>query len=132
MRSASGEFDEEGVSRRRYDAGSVIQQVADGVVLSVRVVTRASRPGPAGVRAGALVVRLQSAPVDNAANDELLERLAALLGVPRRVASIASGGRSRSKRVFIAGMDAATAMQRLGICEGGSDETPNTSGGSER
>ena len=84
-----------------------------GIVIDVRVVTRASRPGLAGWRDGALVVRLQSAPVENAANGELVERLAKALGVPKRAVSIVSGDRSRTKRVSVTGMDVETAGSRL-------------------
>jgi uncharacterized protein (TIGR00251 family) len=92
----------------------MIQPVADGVEIRVRVVTRASRPGLSGVRDGELTVRLQSAPIDNAANDELVERLARILGVPKRSISIRSGERSRSKRVHVAGADVETVRSRLG------------------
>ena len=92
----------------------MIQQVKDGIVIRVRVVPRADRPGVAGTREGELVVRLQSAPIANAANDELIERIAQLFRVPKRSVAIAGGERSRSKRVLVAGVDAATAAARLG------------------
>ena len=91
----------------------MISPIAGGIVVRVRVVTRASRPGAVGIREGELVVRLRSAPVDNAANDELVERIADIFGVPRRAVAVASGERSRSKRVSVAGIDEATANARL-------------------
>ena len=84
-----------------------------GIDIHVRVVPRASRPGLAGVRDDAIVVRLQSAPVDNAANEELIERLAAAFQVPKRDISIVSGGKSRSKRLHIRGLDVQTAMKTI-------------------
>jgi len=83
-------------------------------VLQVRVVTRASRPGIAGWRDGALVVRLQSAPAENAANEELVERLAEALNVPKHAVTIVGGQHSRTKRVSVTGIDVATASLRLG------------------
>jgi hypothetical protein len=91
----------------------VISAANGGVDIHVRVVTRASRPGFAGVRDDAVVVRLQSAPVENAANEELIERVAGVLGVPRRDVSIVSGEKSRSKRLHVAQLDVPTATRIL-------------------
>ena len=91
----------------------MIEPTADGVVITVRVIPRASRAGLAGTRGDALLVRLQSAPVEGAANDELVEVLAKALQVPRRAVTIVAGDRSRQKRVSVAGIDAATAASRL-------------------
>jgi uncharacterized protein (TIGR00251 family) len=86
---------------------------ADGVVIAVRVIPRAGRSGVAGTRDGALLVRLNAAPVDNAANAELIEVIAGALGVPRRSVTITSGERSRRKTVFVAGVSVATVSSRL-------------------
>jgi uncharacterized protein len=91
----------------------VISSSLDGVDIQVRVMTRASRPGLAGMRDGALIVRLQSAPIDNAANEELIERVAAMLRVPKRAVSIAGGEKTRNKRLHVAGLDVPTARSRL-------------------
>ena len=90
-----------------------ISAAVDGVDIDVRVVTRASRPGLAGVRDDAIVVRLQSAPVDNAANEELVERVEALLHVPKRDVSIVGGGKSRRKRMHVKGLDVKKAVDIL-------------------
>ena len=85
----------------------------DGAAFNVRVIPRARRSGLAGTRGDALLVRLQSPPVDGAANDELIEVLARALQVPKRAVSIVAGDRSRQKRVKVIGIDAATAAARL-------------------
>ena len=82
--------------------------------LEVRVIPRAGRSGFAGLRDGALLVRLAAAPVDGAANDELIALLAATLKIPKRDISLISGERSRTKRIRIAGMDRDQAIARLG------------------
>jgi uncharacterized protein YggU (UPF0235/DUF167 family) len=46
---------------------------------------------------------LASAPVDGAANDELIEVLARALQVPKRAVSIVAGDRSRQKRARVSG-----------------------------
>jgi uncharacterized protein len=87
----------------------MIQPSHDGIVISVRVIPRAGKSGVAGTRGAALLVRLQSPPVDGAANDELIRVIAKLLGVPKRAVAILSGERAREKRVRVTGIDAKTA-----------------------
>ena len=79
----------------------------------VRVIPRASRSGFAGLRDGALLVRLAAAPVDGAANDELIALLSKALRIPKRDITIVSGERSRSKRIRIAGIDRDQALAKL-------------------
>ena len=83
--------------------------------MTVRVIPRAGRSAVSGTRGDAVLVRLTAAPVDGAANAELIEVLADALDVPRRAITIAAGDRSRQKRVHVAGIDARTAALRLGI-----------------
>ena len=87
--------------------------VVSEIVLSVRVIPRAKRSEIVGMRGDAWLVRLQAPPVEGAANEELIEVLARTLGVPRRDVTIVSGGRSREKRVRVAGLDAPTAQALL-------------------
>lgn len=81
--------------------------------MDVRVIPRAARPGLAGRRGEAVLVRVQAPPVDGAANAELIGVLAAALGVPKRAISIVTGETSRQKRVHVVGIDVATAEARL-------------------
>jgi hypothetical protein len=78
------------------------------------VIPRASKPGIAGTRDGALLVRLQSPPVEGAANAELIQILAKTLQVPRGSISIVAGERSRHKRVRIEGVSEDYVNTRLG------------------
>ena len=77
------------------------------------MIPRAGRSGFGGLRDGALVVRLAAAPVDGAANDELIALLARTLKIPKRDITLVSGERSRSKRVRIAGIDRERALAAL-------------------
>ncbi len=86
-----------------------------GQLIDVRVVPRAGRSGVAGLRDGALLVRLAAAPVDGAANAELIAVLADALHLPKRSIQIVSGDRSRAKRVSVAGMDRLAVLAALGI-----------------
>jgi uncharacterized protein (TIGR00251 family) len=92
----------------------VIRSVEGGVVITVRVVPRASHRGIAGTRDQALLVRLNAAPVDGAANAELVDVLARALDVPKRTVTLVAGERARTKRVHVAGIDEVTARARLG------------------
>ena len=96
-------------------AASVIQPTDDGLRITVRVVPRASKPGLAGTRDGAVLVRLNAPPVEGAANAELVEVLAGLLDVPRRAVRIVSGERARLKTVHVSGLGEADAARRLGL-----------------
>jgi uncharacterized protein (TIGR00251 family) len=92
----------------------VIRQTADGVTIDVRVIPRASRSQLAGTRNGRLLVRLNAAPVDGAANDALIDFLAHLVDKPRRAVRIVSGETSREKRVAIDGLSFEAATRILG------------------
>ena len=81
--------------------------------LEIRVIPRAGRSGIAGMREGALLIRLAAAPVDGAANEELIAVLSRALDIPKRDIQIVSGERSRSKRVRIAGLDRDQILARL-------------------
>jgi uncharacterized protein (TIGR00251 family) len=93
----------------------VIRQVPGGVLLTVHVIPRAARSVLAGTRAGALLVRLAAAPVGNSANEALIELLASVCGVARRLVTIESGTRSRRKQVRIDGVLPGDAAARLGL-----------------
>ncbi len=83
--------------------------------LAVRVIPRASKAGVAGTRDNAILVRLGAAPVEGAANAELIDTLARALGLPRRAITITAGASSRSKRVRVEGLSRDAALQKLGL-----------------
>lgn len=87
----------------------MVHDCPGGAIVQVRVVPRSGRAGVDGVRDDALLVRLAAAPVEGAANAELVELLARTFGVPRRDVTLVSGARSRGKRIRIEGLDAAAA-----------------------
>jgi uncharacterized protein (TIGR00251 family) len=91
----------------------MIESILAGVVIDVRVIPRSGRSGIAGTRGNAVLVKLKAPPVEGAANEELIEIIADLFGVARRAVTIVSGERSRTKRVRIAGVDAAHVTSRL-------------------
>jgi uncharacterized protein (TIGR00251 family) len=91
----------------------MITATSTGVMVNVRVIPRAAKPGIAGTRDGALLVRLTAPPVEGAANAELIEVIADAAGVPRRSVSIVAGERARTKRVAINGITPDDAGRAL-------------------
>jgi uncharacterized protein (TIGR00251 family) len=80
----------------------------DGTVsFAVRVQPRASRDEIIGEYGEGLKIRLTAPPVDDRANEALRKLLAARLKVSLAAVRIASGERSRTKRVEIHGVTAA-------------------------
>ncbi|MBB4661769.1 DUF167 domain-containing protein [Conexibacter arvalis] len=81
--------------------------------LTVRVQPRAKRSEIAGVRDGALVVRVNAPPVDGKANAALCKLLAKRLGVPPSTVSVIRGSSARQKVVSVAGIETSELMHRL-------------------
>jgi uncharacterized protein len=85
-----------------------------GVVLAVRVQPGATRPGVVGPHGDAVRVRVSAAPERGKANAALVDLLADELGVRRADVEVVAGHGSRTKRVRIAGVDAARVEAWLG------------------
>jgi len=81
-----------------------IAAISGGVTFYVQVQPRASRDAIEGDHADALKVRLTAPPVDDRANEALVQLLAGRLNVPRAAVRIVSGEKSRRKRVAVAGI----------------------------
>ena len=60
-----------------------------------------------------MLVRLSAPPVEGAANEALIALLARTLAIPRRSISIASGEKSRDKRIAIEGLSQADLDARV-------------------
>lgn len=73
------------------------------LIFSVRVIPRSSRSEIVGEYDGALKVKLNSPPVDGAANAELVKLLAKEFDVSKSQVEILSGNTSKSKQVKISG-----------------------------
>lgn len=74
--------------------------------IGIRVTPRSAKPGIGEWRADPggrlyLEVRVASAPADGAANKDVIELLAKVLGVPKGSVSIVSGHGARLKRVEV-------------------------------
>lgn len=87
--------------------GEAISETGSGIVVRIRVAPRSSRKGCAGLQGTQVKFNLHSAPVEDAANRELVEMLADGLKVPRSAVRIVRGGKGRDKVVNIEGADGA-------------------------
>jgi uncharacterized protein (TIGR00251 family) len=79
--------------------------------LVVHVVPRARRTEASGWHGDAIKIKVAAAPVDGAANAELVRFVAERVGVPRRAVTIASDAAARRKVVAVDGV-AADALAR--------------------
>lgn len=102
--------------------------VSDGAVLTVRVIPGAKVSEAVGLievegagAASALKLKIAAPPVEGAANKAVLVFLAKTLKLPKSAVALLSGGKSRLKRIHIAGdsaeRDLAAAFAHL-LAEG--------------
>ena len=75
----------------------------EGVTFYVQVQPRAGRDAIEGEHGNALKIRLTAPPVDDRANEALVQLLAERLNVPRAAVRIVGGEKSRRKRVIVVG-----------------------------
>ena len=87
--------------------------MSDDIVLDIQLIPRAGATTLAGMRDGAILIRLAAAPVAGAANLALVAFLADLLGIRKRNVVILSGDKSRRKRVKISGVTAEAVQHAL-------------------
>lgn len=82
---------------------SFINSHKDGVTLRLRVQTRSSRPGFAGLyhEGQALKWGLKSPPVEGKANEELIESIAKTCGVAKSEVDLLKGETSREKVILV-------------------------------
>ncbi len=91
-----------------------VSTTTEGAVrFEVHARPRAKQSRVSAVREGAVVVQLAAPPVDGAANAELVETLAAALGVARRQVSLVRGNASRTKLVEVRGLSLEQVAARL-------------------
>jgi uncharacterized protein len=85
-----------------------------GSALALRVTPRANRNEIVGMLSdGTIKVHIAAAPVDEAANKELVDFLAEVLGVPKSRVEIVAGVTGRDKLVSVLDMDVETVHQRI-------------------
>jgi uncharacterized protein (TIGR00251 family) len=90
-----------------------IQQSANAVIFSVKVVPRSSKTAVAGILGGMLKIKLAAAPEKGKANESLVEFLADVLGVKKIAVTITSGHTSPIKTIQITGVTPTAILQKF-------------------
>ena len=88
---------------------------APSCLLALKAIPNAPRNAVAGWLGDALKVKIHAPALEGRANEELCDFLAAQLSLPRRAVTVAHGGKSRQKRVRIAGLTLAEVRARLAV-----------------
>ena len=96
-----------------------IQNNADGVVFTAKVVPGSSRTVVAGVLDDMIKVRVAAAPEKGKANQCLVAFLAKQLGVKKNNIEIVSGRTNPVKQVQVTGVSAIELLRKLGLGEQG-------------
>lgn len=96
-----------------------IKETRTGVSIQVRVVPRAARTELAGIEQGTLKIRISAPPIGGRANGEVVSFLAKVIGISPSQIAIASGEKSRNKRVEIRNITALELQKRLYEAENG-------------
>ncbi len=81
----------------------MIKEIADGVLLKLKVLPRSSRCEIIGTHGDALKIKVTAPPVEGRANEEIVEFLAEALGIKKGQLAIVSGHKSQRKTVAITG-----------------------------
>lgn len=81
--------------------------------LSLKAIPNASRNEVVGWLGEALKVKVRAPALEGRANDEICEFLSETLGLPRRSVTVASGEKSRQKRIQIVGIDLPALRARI-------------------
>lgn len=96
---------------------SISEVPGDLLRFRIRLVPRASRTEIVGwLDSGELKIRVTSAPVDEAANLELIRFLAKILGIKKADITLISGAHSRVKQMEVPGMCKNRLLSFEDIC----------------
>jgi len=95
----------------------VIQEDATGVVFTAKIVPGSSRTTIAGTLEDMVKIRVAAPPEKGRANQCLVEFLARQLGVKKNAIEILAGQTNPVKQVRVAGVSAATLLEKLGLNE---------------
>jgi uncharacterized protein (TIGR00251 family) len=90
-----------------------LRKTTEGILLSVRVIPRASKNAIQGLHGDALKIRLAAPPVEGKANATLIKFLSKTLKLPRAQIDIKSGETGRNKSICITDVDLKTIEEVL-------------------
>ncbi len=114
------------------DLASAVSEHPEGSRLRINLQPRSSRDKIGRILAGELKVHVTAPPVDDAANEKLIELLSSSLRHPRGSVRLIRGAASRHKTVHITGLTAAEVRNRLGLASMNSTLTSGKTGARPR
>jgi uncharacterized protein (TIGR00251 family) len=88
------------------------------VQIEVAVVPNSGRNQVVGEHNGRLKVKVQSPPVEGAANQSLIDYLSKILKTPKKNIQITRGETSRQKTVAVVGLELGQVHERLQLAVG--------------
>jgi uncharacterized protein (TIGR00251 family) len=94
-----------------------IQEGAEGVVFTAKIVPGSSRTAVAGALGDMIKIRVAAPPEKGKANECLIAYLAKQLGVKKNAVEVLSGHTNPVKQVRVAGISAARLLEALGLTE---------------
>jgi uncharacterized protein (TIGR00251 family) len=92
----------------------VVKEIPGGVEFAVLVSAGSSRSEVRGLHGTELKLSVRAAPEHGKANAEVIEVLAALLGLPRKQVHVVAGATSRHKRVQAYGIGPEALRAKAG------------------
>ncbi|MGB1071228.1 MAG: DUF167 domain-containing protein [Planctomycetota bacterium] len=95
-----------------------LKETTDGIEVNIRAIPGASINAISGIRQGALVVKVTTAPEKGQANVTLSKVLSGTLGIPKGHVRLLRGEHQRNKTFLLAGLDRqklTTTLEELGI-----------------
>ncbi|HOF05860.1 MAG TPA: DUF167 domain-containing protein [Syntrophales bacterium] len=92
----------------------MIKETPEGVLVTVKVLPRSSRCGICGRHGDALKMKVTSPPVDGRANEEVIEYLAACLGIKKGQVTIVAGHNTTRKIIAVTGCRRGEMERLLG------------------
>ena len=81
------------------------KKTKDGIAIEIKVEPRSSRRSISGIMDNRLKVKLTAPPVDNAANEQLIEIISEETGVKKSSIRIIKGHSSKNKVIEIRGIN---------------------------
>ncbi len=91
-----------------------LRETTEGLEVRVRAIPGASSNAVSGVRQGALIVKVTTAPEKGQANVTLSKVLSGTLGIPKGRVQLVRGEHQRNKTFLLAGMERQQLMAVLG------------------
>jgi uncharacterized protein len=83
-----------------------------GVIIELYVQPRASRTELVGTHGDCLKIRIQSPPVDDAANEEIIEFFATVFLCPTKCITMVKGHTNRKKTILVTGINEKIAQEK--------------------